>query len=53
MRCTAGLNLQIWFKKVILIKLYNFFFYVHFSSFFRERKKKNEPKRRKKDRGRF
>jgi len=29
------------------------FFYVRFSSFFRERKKKNEPKRRKKDRGRF
>ena len=47
----ACFSLQILFKTEILIKLYKFFFYVHFSSFFRERKKKDEPKRRKKDRG--
>jgi len=40
-------------KTTILLKFYNFFFYVRFSSLFRERKKKNEPKRRKKARGKF
>jgi len=37
-RSNAGFNLQIWFKTDVLLKLYNFFFYVH--TFLLSRKKK-------------
>jgi hypothetical protein len=46
--CKIGL---IWFKTDILLKFYNFFFYVHFFPLSFRRKKKETNQRKKKETG--